>query len=411
MTKSALFILYSFPPAGGPGVQRGLKFIKYLPEWGWRPIVLSTTPEAYPVLDPSLEADIPADTPIYRVRSYDIRALRPAFERVHLGKVLSGLNAALMLPDAALFWARAARPTLRQVIVKHKPRVLFSSSPPASAHILAQWAHQTFHLPWVADFRDPWTKNPLAPHLPGYKTINRRMEQRVLATAHKITTVSQPLVNALETTSHDKISDIAIIENGYDEDDVTRWPPPQTDKFTILYTGAFSRIRNPKAFVEAVDLLLETNRIPLEQFRVALAGKDIENFIPRRPPFEILGYLTHGELDRLRRDSDLLLLILTPAPQGRGHYSGKLFEYLASNRPILVVARPDNVAVQLIQKARAGTAVSHDPKAIAQAIEQHFRIWQARRFDHHPDWRVIQQFSRRHLTGRLVELFESLTTN
>ena len=408
MTKIALFIVYSFPPAGGPGVQRPAKFVKYLPGFGWRPVVLTVTPDAYPVLDPTLVDDIPPDTPIIRAKSYDVRALRPTFQRVHLDKAHTAINAAMQLPDAAMFWARFARAPLRQMIAAHHPDIIFSSSPPASAHLLAQWAHETFGLPWVADFRDPWSENVLHPYPPGYKTINRRQEQSVLRSAQMITTVSQPLVDVIRRVSDDDNLAITIIENGYDEDDVTRWPPPQTDRFTIVYTGAFSRIRNPDAFVKAVDLLLDEKRIPLDKFRIIFAGADIEKFIPNRPPFEFRGYLTHGELDDLRRDSDLLLLILNPAPMGRGNYSGKLFEYLASNRPILAIASPDNVAVQLIQKARAGVAVRHDPVQIARAIEDSFRAWQAGRFEHDPDWEVIEQFSRRNLTKRLTGIFDDL---
>jgi len=409
--KTALFIVYSFPPAGGPGVQRALKFVKYLPEWGWQPVILTTTPEAYPVLDPALEEDIPPETPVYRVRSYDVRALRPAFQRLHLGKVVSGLNVALMAPDAALFWARLARSEVRRIIPDHTPAVIFSSSPPASTHLLAQWTHQTFGLPWVADFRDPWSENPLHPYLPGYQAINRRMEQRVLQSAQKVTTVSPPIVEVLQRVSGQDDLDVTIIENGYDEADVTRWPPPQTDQFTIAYTGAFSRIRNPDAFVQAIDLLIDSQRIPVADLRVILAGKDIEQFIPDRPPFDLRGYLTHSQLDQLRRDSNLLLLILNPSPEGRGNYSGKLFEYLASNRPVLAVAHPENVAVKLIQQARAGRTVTHDPDAIADAIEAEYRAWKAGRFDHSPDWRIITRFSRRNLTGRLAGIFDSLTSD
>ena len=411
MTKRVLLIAHDFPPAGGPGVQRPAKFVKYLPQFGWQPLVLTVTPAAYPVLDATLMADIPPDTPVYRQKGYDVRTLRPTFEKLHLSKVLSGVNAALLLPDAAMFWARFARSTVRNIIEEHQPDILFSTSPPASAHLLGQWTHRTFGLPWVADFRDPWSENPLHPYLPGYKSINRRQEQNVLRSAQMITTVSPPLVDFIRRASEDEELVINIIENGYDADDVTRWPQPDTSKFTILYTGAFSRIRKPDAFVKAVDMLVDERRIPLGEFRVVLAGNDIENFIPDRAPFEFRGYLTHTELDDLRRDSDLLLLILNPLPMGRGNFSGKLFEYLASNRPTLAITHPENVAAQLIQRVRAGMVVNHNPAQIADAISVYFKSWQTRRFDYEPDWTVIEQFSRYNLTKRLSSIFDDLTSN
>ncbi len=405
--KQALFIVYSFPPAGGPGVQRALKFIKYLPEWGWQPIVLTTTPEAYTVLDPSLAADIPPDTPIYRVRSYDVRALRPAFERVRLGKLVSAMNVALMAPDAARFWARASRSTLQQIMQAHQPRVIFSSSPPASAHLAAGWAQQTFGTPWVADFRDPWSQNPLHPYPPGYRNLNRRMESQLLARADAITTVSPPLVTMLARLSG-RPDAVRLIENGYDEADVIRHSPPQTDRFTITYTGEFSPLRRPDAFVQAVNQLVESQRIPADAWTVQFAGKNPPDYIPERPPFRQLGYLSHQALNTLRKNSDVLLLIMSDDPAAKGNYSGKLFEYLASNRPILAVARPDNVAAQLIRQARAGTVVPHDADSIADAIEASYRAWQAGRFEHAPDWELIGSFSRRNLTGRLAALFDEL---
>jgi len=408
--KTALFIVYSFPPAGGPGVQRALKFVKYLPDWGWQPVVLTTTPEAYPILDPTLEADIPPGTPIYRVRSYDVRALRPAFERARLGKLVSGANVALMLPDAARFWARAARGTLRQIVQQHQPAVLFSSSLPASAHLAARWSKQTFGLPWVADFRDPWSQNPLHPYPPGYRTLNRRMEQQVLADADAITTVSPPLVEMLGELSG-RPDAVHLIENGYDEADVVRHPPPKTQQFTITYTGDFSPLRRPDAFVQAVDLLTSSNRIPPDAWRVQFAGNNPPKYIPDRPPFRQLGYLSHQELNALRGDSDVLLLIMSDDPSARGNYSGKLFEYLACNRPVLAVARPDNVAAELIQQARAGRVVPHDPPRIADAIAAYYQAWQAGRFDHEPDWEIIHRFSRRNLTKRLADLFETLSSS
>lgn len=409
MTKRVLFIAYSFPPAGGPGVQRPAKFVKYLPQFDWQPVVLTVTPGAYPVLDATLMADIPLETPVYRLKSYDVRALRPIFEKLHLSKALSAVNATMQLPDAAMFWARFARSTIRSIIEKHHPDIFFSTSPPASAHLLAQWAHHTFGLPWVADFRDPWSENPLHPYPPGYKILNRRMESRVLANADGITTVSPPLVDMLQRLSG-RESTVHLIENGYD-DDVVRFPPPQTRQFTITYTGEFSPLRRPDAFVQAIDQLTRTNRIPPEDWRVCFAGKNPPQYIPDRLPFQQLGYLNHQQLNDIRRDSDLLLLLLSNSPAARGNYTGKLFEYLASDRPILAIARSDNVAGQLVSRVRAGRTVPHDPDQIADAIEAFYRAWKAGRFDHDPDWAVIEQFNRYNLTKRLASLFDSLTSN
>jgi glycosyltransferase involved in cell wall biosynthesis len=410
LLKPVLFLVYDFPPAGGPGVQRSAKFAKYLPHFGWRPVVVTATPDSYPVLDNILAAEVPPDTPIYRVESYDVNRLRPAFERRGLGKLVSAANTALWLPDSLLFWARLARAVVRNAVEEHRPAAIYSSSPPASTHRLALWTHRTYGLPWIADFRDPWSRNELYPYYPGYRSINRRQEQQVLRAASRIVTVSPPLVEMFQTISGRNSSDIVLIENGYDEDDVVVLPPPDTSRFTITYTGEFSRLRRPDAFVAAIDGLVTDRQVPADQIRVLFAGKDTARYVPNRPPFQHLGYLSHDRLNELRRDSDLLLLIHNDSGGARGNYGGKLYEYLGSNRPILVVSGPDNVAAELVVRARAGRAVQHRPAEIADAVLHYYGLWKASKSDHDPDWQIILQHTRRNLTRLLANELERVSS-
>jgi len=358
--------------------------------------------------DESLWADVPEGTPIYRIKSHDINGLRPLAKRLGIGKLLTAANLALMLPDAALFWARLAHSAVQQAIRRHRPCLVYSSSGPASAHLLGLWIKKTFALPWAADFRDPWSENRLIPYYPGYRAINRRLEQRVLANANRIVTISQPLAEAFQQLSGRDQPSVVIIENGYDEEDVTALPPERTTRFTVTYTGTFSRLRRPDAFIAAVDQLIASGRIPLEHMRVAIAGKDTDKYIPNRAPFEQLGYLSHAALADLRRQSDLMLLLQDQSPKNRGAYSAKLFEYLGSNRPTLAITRPDNVAAQLIQHARAGTVTRHDPVEIAAALLSYYRRWQAREHVYAPDWDIIHQYTRRNLTAKLAAEFDRL---
>jgi len=408
MNRRALIVVHAFPPAGGPGVQRMLKFVKYLPEFGWQPIVLTAKPEAYLVRDDTLLRDVPEGTPVYRVTDPDVNRLRPGANRLGLGKLVTAVNVALMLPDANLFWAHKARKTAREIIAKYQPSIILSSSPPASAHLLALWFHRHFAIPWIADFRDPWSENAQTPYYPGYRAINRRMERHVLNDCQHVTTVSPPLVKMFQRLSEQR-RNVTLIENGYDESDVAFLPPPQTEQFTILYTGTFSRLRRPDAFIKAITQLIAQRQIPLEALRVVMAGKNIAEYVPERRPFENLGYLNHAALNDLRRDSDLLLLILNDSPASRGNYSAKVFEYLACNRPTLCITHPENVAAQLITRAKAGQVVKPNPDEIAQAILTYYQAWKNRAFAHAPDWNVIRHFTRRSLTQRLTELFECIT--
>jgi glycosyltransferase involved in cell wall biosynthesis len=409
LSRAVLFIAYDFPPAGGAGVQRSVKFAKYLPHFGWQPVVVTATPDSYPVLDNSLVTDVPPETPIYRVKGHDVNMLRPAFERRRLGKLVSAVNVALMLPDALLFWACQARAAVKNAVEEHHPLAVYSSSPPASAHRLALWAHRTFGLPWIADFRDPWSQNELYPYYPGYRSINGWQEQEVLRAANRIVAAGGPLAEMFQSISGRNPSDVVLIENGYDEEDVIVLPPPHTSRFTITYTGEFSRLRRPDAFVTAVDSLLADRRIAADEIRVLFAGKDTARYVPDRPPFEQLGYLNHDQLNDLRRDSDLLLLIHNDSPSARGNYGGKLYEYLASNRPTLAITGPGNVAAQLIERARAGAVARHDPAQIAGVLLEYYRAWKTGGATYEPDWEVIRHFTRRNLAGLLAQQLDRAT--
>ncbi len=405
--RHVLFLAYNWPPAGGAGVQRSLKFAKYLPEFGWQPVVVTTTPEAYPVRDESLWADVPEDTPTYRVRGYDINGLRQRANQAGLGKLLTALNLALMLPDAAVFWSRLARPAVLHAAREQQPALIYSSSGPASAHLLAKWAQRHLGLPWLADFRDPWSRSSFTPYYPGYRALNRRIERGVLRAADRLVTVSAPLADDFQRLAG-RPDPALVIENGYDEGDVEALPPARTARFTITYTGTFNRLRHPAALVAAVDQLVASGQIPVEKLRIAIAGKDTERYVPNRPPYELLGYLSHDALLELRRQSDLMLLVQNPMPESAGDYSGKLFEYLGSNRPTLAVAAPGNVGAMLIEEARAGVSVPHDADAVAAAILRYYRAWEAGQFDYAPDWAVIRRYTRRNLAGRLAAEFDRL---
>lgn len=406
LTRYALIVAHGFPPAGGPGVQRVLKFVKYLPEFGWQPVVLTVKPEAYEVRDETFLRDIPPDTPIFRVWDPNVNRLRPYFSRLRLGKLLSAFNVALMLPDAHLFWAQAARSAARQIIARYQPRAMLSSSPPASTHLLASWIRQRFAVPWIADFRDPWSQNPQTPYYPGYRAFNRRLEKRVLSRCDHVTTVSPPWAESFQRLSDRPPGRVTVIENGYDDSDVSRLPPPRTERFTITYAGTFSPIVRPDAFVDAVRLLLKSGQIPSDELRVLLAGKNVADFVAVAPPFENLGYLNHSALEELRLESDLLLLIIDDSPACRGVYSGKVFEHLGCNRPTLCITHPENVAAQLIVRARAGAVAPPHPEAIAAAVMRYYRTWKAGEFAYDPDWELIRRFTRRRLTRRLAQTLE-----
>ncbi len=406
-----LFIAYNFPPHGGAGVQRSLKFVKYLPEFGWQPLVVTTTADASLVQDPSLAKDIPPQTPIIRVPGFSISRLQTKATRYHLRRAAVALNILLQLPDATRFWAHQARKTVARLIKEEKPQLIYTTSGPYSSHLLGLWARKQFQIPWFADFRDPWSQNLLLPYPPGYRTLNRIMERQVLATADRIACVSEPWLMDLQANLGCCTEKFMVLTNGYDDTDIHPYPPTTTTHFTLTHMGSFYRNRRPHKVVAAIKQLTASNRIPASKLRVLFIGKNARQHIPSAPPFITHDYMPHKQLDQFRQQSNAFLLILATSPENIGNHSGKLFEYIASNRPILGIVPPGGAAQQLIAETNTGIAISDEIDMITQAIEKLYDQWQSKCVSWDPDWDKIQQYTRRNLTAQLATAFNEMVTS
>jgi glycosyltransferase involved in cell wall biosynthesis len=254
--KNVLMIAYSFPPAGGPGVQRTSKFVKYLRNYGWEPVVLTRDDVNMPLRDESLIKDIPDNTKIIRTKAWD---LTPSSGIIGLmGKFISRK---LLIPDSERLWEIFSGKTAEKVIESHNIQLIYTTSLPYSSHLMAIHLKKKYpHIPWVADFRDEWTNNPYIldnPYNPIRMSIERKMEKKVLRTADcLITNTPIMLKNFLENNRD--ITDLKdrffVIPNGYDPDDfkhVHLGPSSaisSNDSFTITYTGSFYGRRKPDIF-------------------------------------------------------------------------------------------------------------------------------------------------------------------
>jgi glycosyltransferase involved in cell wall biosynthesis len=407
--RRVLFISYNFPPNGGPGVQRSLKFVKYLPRYGWQPLVITSSAEASYVQDPSLLEDIPAETFIERLPGFSIHGLYQRARRYKAERAVVLANALLQLPDTVRFWAKSARRNVLDIAQREQPDLIYSTSGPFSAHLLGRWLREQTGLPWLADFRDPWSQNLLTPYPPGYRWLNARLERQILAAADRVACVSQPWLDDLKRNlGHDE-DKFFVLPNGYDEDDVKPVGPRQPhDRFTMVHYGTFYRNRNPDQVVRAVRDLIRSGRIPIDQLRVVFIGRNAQPMTPSGPPFECVDYVPHRELGAYREEADTLLLILDTARANSGKHSGKIYEYIASNRPILGVVPPGGVAEQLIRQTRTGVTAGGNPAEIAEAIETLYLQWKDRTSIWNPDWDLIRQYTRERTTQRLAEEFDRM---
>ncbi|MBV7338403.1 glycosyltransferase family 4 protein [Chloroflexi bacterium TSY] len=404
-----LFIAYNFPPHGGAGVQRSTKFVKYLSEFAWQPIIITATSDASSVHDYSLLNDVPESVAVHRVPGFSIARFQKQAGKIKLQKAAVLVNLLLQTPDALQFWARQTRWPIQQIIQQEEPLLIYTTSGPYSSHLVGLWVKKRFGLPWFADFRDPWSQNLLIPYLPGYRTLNRFIERRVLANADRVACVSDAWLMALYDNLGREKEKFVLLPNGYDEDDIHPLPPPvRADRFTLLHAGSFYHNRRPKQILEAVEHLVENGHIPREQLRVIFIGKNARDHVPEAPPFEVHDYMPHKELERFRKEAHVLLLLLAATPENVGNLSGKIYEYLAANRPILGIVPPGGAAQALIEETRTGITVGGDVEAIARAIETLFRRWQLQQNEWSPNWNAIHQYTRKRLTERLATEFANL---
>ena len=407
--RRVLFIAYNFPPHGGPGVQRTTKFVKYLRQFGWQPVVVTTSVDASEVRDASLIGEIPPGTEIVRVPAFNIGRLMTGVSRYGLRRLCVAVNVLLALPDAARFWARRVAKRLPEIVARTHPDLIYTTSGPYSAHLVGLWTRKALELPWFVDFRDPWSTNLLVPYPPGYRALNRWMERRVVAQADRVACVSHPWLADLKRNSAGPEEKFLVLPNGYDETDVQPLPRgASTERFTITYTGSFYPNRKPDAFVDAVTKLVDSGRVPSARLRALFIGQNVQRYVPDRPPFEAHGYLPHRELGQFRAHTDAFLLILDTVPQNVGNHSGKLFEYLASNRPILGIVPRGGVAEELISRTRTGLLVDNNADAIASGVADLYEQWKSGSLEWNPRWDIIHQYTRRNLTARLATEFDRM---
>jgi len=409
MAKTALFIAYNFPPHGGSGVQRSTKFVKYLREFGWDVVVLTADEDAGVVRDDSLLEEIPSDTHIERVKAF---TTGPIIEwttkrRIRLLGVL--LNAALSLPDYAIFWSKKARPAALRLVEEHNIDLIYSTSGPYSSHLLGKWLKRKTGLPWFADFRDPWSTRLAPPWVPGYKPVNRWLERSVYQFADRVCCVSKTWTEDLAAVDRRTPEKFTTISNGYDEAQFPELPPwpRREDTFTMLYTGTFHINRRPGAIVAAVDALIAAGDLDAKTTKVVFIGENVHLHVPQRSPFECHGYVKHSELGAFREQADCLLLILPTSAGAKGNHSGKLYEYIAANRPILGIVCPDGEAETLIHSTQTGIATQGSTSELKAAILK-AKEMTGERAQWRPNWIEIQKSGRRHLTTKLVDEFENL---
>ena len=428
--KRVLVITYYWPPSGGSGVQRWVKFAKYLPSEGWQPVIYTPSNPDLGSVDESLLSDIPSEAEIIKRHIFEpygiYRKLTGSKGQIKVeanpggggkGSFLKRLSmwvrGNLFMPDPRCLWIRPSVRFLTKYLKEHPVDVIVSTGPPQSMHLIARKVSLATGIPWVADFRDPWTKIFYFKHLMLGKRAERKhheLEQRVLDDATAVVAVS-PLVQA-DFAAMTK-TPVCLVTNGYDESDYTETIVPEKG-FNVVHTGLLTAEGNPLELWKVLGKKCREDADFAASFRLTLAGKTDETVLESIRQAGLgdyltdLGYIDHNKAVMQQRKASVLILPIREEPETKAILPGKLFEYLAARRPVLGVGTGEGAMAEVLKETGAGQIFDWDDRAgISDYVE---RLWSAFRSGEVMTATAdIEKYSRRMTTRKMVEIFEQVT--
>lgn len=428
--KKVLVISYYFPPMGMGGVQRTLKFAKYLPRFGWTPTVLTVKEVAYDAYDATLLKEA-AGLPVIRTGSLDPLRLRWKWDRRSRirgddpgghprSQKLERMNRRLIpwffLPDSKLLWLPFAFTQAIRLLRSEPFDLIFTTSPPHSAHLLGARLKRAAGLPWVADFRDDWLgASPDTLPTSFHRWMNTKTAVRTIRQADRLIGVSRPITERMLEATGRNSRDFFTIFNGYDRDDFEGIKATRSDRFRIVYTGTLSPVLNPEPFFRGVARAIADHPdvrsvLSIRLFGAAV-GIDLKSMLRAydlESVTEIAGYRPHTECIRELIRSDMLLFIL-PGSMDEGMVTGKIFEYLAAGKPILALTPKGEAERLIIEHARGVVVPPENVEIIANQILRAYTLWKRRDLRLTVTrWEGIEDYERRQLTRDLAGVFQTL---
>lgn len=430
--KRVLVITYYWPPSGGSGVQRWVKFAKYLPAEGWQPVIYTPENPELTAIDATLAAEVSPDTEVIRqpiVEPYGIyRRLMGRGGKTDLQQTVTPISSGkkslsqrlslwirgnVFVPDPRVGWVRPSVRFLTKYLKEHPVDVIVTTGPPHSMHLIGRSLHRRLGIPWIPDFRDPWTKMYYLKHLPltvRTRALLQTQEQSVLDEATEVLTVT-PLVQedyAARTATH-----VSMIPNGYDPDDFDQEVQPD-GCFNLVHTGLLASDGNPETLWEVLSEMCRDDAEFRNKLRIRLIGKVDPEVIASLEGASLsenvvnVGYLDHKAAVREQLAATVLLLPLRNDPDYRPILPGKLFEYLASRRPILGIGQEDGAMARVIASEEAGVVLDWGQKAAIRDFIS--RMWELyRNGGVKPCTGKITRFTRASLTHELAQVLDNVS--
>ena len=429
--KKVLIITYYWIPSGGAGVQRWVKFVKFLREYGYEPIVYTPLNPEFPSIDHSFKKDIPEDVEVLKTSIWEpyqvyrflkgkknnpinVGFISENKKRGKVDKLSIWIRGNFLIPDPRRFWIKPSVKYLTKYLKENPVDAIITTGPPHSMHMIGLGLKKNFPtLPWIADFRDPWT------NIDFYKELNlgfisdkihHRMEKKVIETADSVVVVSNSMKEEYSLLKHNHIQ---VITNGFDEDDVNQVAVYLDQSFSISHIGILNAARNPKTVWKVLSEICDENSRFKSDLQIQLIGKVdfsvIEDIKQNGLEYNLfkMNNVSHTDAIEKQQSSQVLMLLINNSANAKGILTGKFFEYLAAKRPILGIGPVDGDAAKILVETGAGVMVDfEDEKATKDAILNYYNRYSKGLFQ--LDSTAIDKYSRRTLTEELAKLLDSL---
>ncbi|NQT24378.1 glycosyltransferase family 4 protein [candidate division KSB1 bacterium] len=430
--KKVLIIAYYWPPAGGPGAIRIVKWVKYLVRLGWQPIVLTVKDGEFPYHDPGLVQEILEDVPVHRTNApspftlYKKITEKKSGDSLPVGvlslekrgffdKLSSWIRCNLFVPDARIGWIRQATKRACELIREHDIKVMLISSPPHSSQLIGLRVKKKMNVRWLADLRDPWTEirhYESVSRSPATVWLDKHYEKQVLETCDHMTTVSKTLAADFERLGGSS-NRISVLMNGFDPDDFPISEHPKTDQFRIVHTGNLLENQNPEVLWQALQRLLDSDPKLKTVLKIRLTGRTHPAVIKSNNQYGLEPYLLqqpfipHDSILHEIQNASLLFVTVPNVTKNRGIVTGKLLEYTGSRCPILVIGPMDGDAADIARSLSNSRAVQYNNvDACQEFVQSIYQSWLDDRLPE-PEPAQIEAYSRLKAVKDLTELLAS----
>lgn len=422
--KKVLIITYYWPPAGGPGVQRWLKFSKYLRDYNIEPVIYTIDNPHYPILDSSSENEIPKGIEILKLPIFEPNSILTFFgvnnknesagflnpNPTLFGKMIQYIRANYFIPDARKYWVKPSVKFLSNYLKKHQIDAVISTGPPHSVHLIGLKLKKQIGIKWISDFRDPWTEIDYFKQLPLTKKATKKhhqLEQEVLKNSDMTIVVGETMKQKyLKYTRR-----IEVITNGFDSIQNTLTQKLDSN-FSITHVGSMNFDRNPKILWEVLKEICDTNSNFKKDLRIKFIGKIDDSVLQDVKVFDKITvqkipYVDHRDVNSYQVSSQILLLSINNVSSAKGIITGKIFEYLQAKRPILCIGPEDGDAAIILKNTNAGKVVDFKNKALLKPIILDF-------YDKYKEGNLqvksgsIKQYHRKNITSQLAEVIKKV---